>query len=361
MNRTKKGIITGIAGTIFNLVLAVGKLIIGIISGSVSVQSDAVNNFGDVASSVAVAFSFAISGKKADKDHPYGHGRFEYVAGFILAAVIIVAAVEFTISSIKKIIAPSPIMTSPLFFGLIAAGVAVKILMGIFYHINAKKLNSPAVRAARDDSFQDVLISSATLISLGTANFTRIPLDGIIGAIISLFILFNGIRLIKATIDKILGGKHNKASSKIMSEIMEQPEILGAHDLLLHDYGPDNSIGSVHVELPSDLSLNDAHRIINQIEKNVANNCGAEIVAHLDPVDINDSETKQIRKFMRKKLEEISPALSFHDFRVDKKLKIISVDIVVPYDLEISESVITERVKGIDFGEYKLEFIIDYV
>jgi hypothetical protein len=146
-----------------------------------------------------------------------------------------------------------------------------------------------------------------------------------------------------------------------MSEIMEQPEILGAHDLLLHDYGPDNSIGSVHVELPSDLSLNDAHRIINQIEKNVANNCGAEIVAHLDPVDINDSETKQIRKFMRKKLEEISPALSFHDFRVDKKLKIISVDIVVPYDLEISESVITERVKGIDFGEYKLEFIIDYV
>lgn len=361
MNKVKKGILTGIVGTISNLILAVTKLVIGILSGSISIQSDAINNFGDVVSSVAISLSFIISNKKADKDHPYGHGRFEYAVSFAIAIIIIVVAIEFVINSVERIINPQQIVFSWLFFIIISIGILVKLCMGIYYHISNKKLCSDTIKAAKIDSFQDVLISTATLISFGLARLTAFPFDGIIGLVISVIILINGMKLIKGTMDKILGSKASKAlSSKIMAEIMNQPEVLGAHDLMIHDYGQNNSIASVHVEISSELTLNDAHRIINCIEKSVFNKSGVDLVAHIDPVDIHDNQTKECRKLIRKKLEEINPALTFHDFRMDKKLKVISIDIVIPFDTEVDETIIVEELKKLDFNEYRFEYVIDY-
>lgn len=233
--------------------------------------------------------------------------------------------------------------------------------MGLYYHIVNKKLNSSTVKAAKVDSFQDVLISSATLISFGVSKLTSLPLDGVIGLAISVIILINGMKLVKSTMDKILGSNiHKTLSSKIMSEIMKEQQVLGAHDLMIHDYGQNNCIGSVHVELPSNLSLNDAHRIVDAIEKSVFTKNGVELVVHTDPVNIYDNKSKKYRKLIRKKLEQINPALTFHDFRLDEKLKTISIDIVIPFDLEIDENTLITELKKLDFNEYCFEYIIDY-
>lgn len=361
MTRAKKGFIIGAIGTACNLILAVTKIIIGIISGSIAIQTDAVNNLGDVLSTVAVAVSFVISGKKADKEHPFGHGRLEYAVSFAIAIIIIVIAIEFVISSVKRIMSPVEVVFSWPFFIVIAAGIAVKLGMGIFYHIANKSLDSPTIRASKLDSFQDVLITSATLVSFAVSRFTSVPLDAIFALAIAALIFANGIKLVKSTMDTIIGGSGDKfLSSKIMSFIMSQPNIIGAHDLLLHDYGPGRSIASVHAEMPSDLSLNDAHRIIDEIEKNTLAELGVDLVVHIDPVDMNDKLSRNYKLLVRKKLHELNPSLSFHDFRVDSVLKIISIDIVIPYGLNIDEKYIVEELKKLNFNDFCFECMIDY-
>ncbi|MDD4315719.1 MAG: cation diffusion facilitator family transporter [Clostridia bacterium] len=361
MTRARKGFLIGVAGTFCNLLLAVTKIIIGMLSGSIAIQTDAVNNLGDVLSTSAVAVSFLISGKKADKQHPYGHGRLEYVVSFAIAIIIIVIAIEFVITSVKRIISPLPVTFSWPFFAVIAAGIVIKLGMGIFYHISNKSLASPTLRASEIDSFQDVLISSVTLVSFAVSRFTAVPLDAIFALSIAALIFINGIRLVKSTMDTIIGGRSDRfLNSKIMSFIMTQPNIIGAHDLMLHDYGPNRSIASVHAEVPSSLSLNDAHRIIDEIERNVLSEFNIDLVVHIDPVDMDDKVSRSYKLAFRKKLQELNPALGFHDFRVDKTLKTIFIDIVIPFELDIDEEHILAELKKLDFGEFCFECIIDY-
>lgn len=361
MTRAKKGFIVGVVGAACNLLLAVTKIIIGIMSGSIAIQTDAVNNLGDVLSTTAVAASFIVSGKKADKQHPFGHGRLEYAVSFAIAIIIIVIAIEFVISSVKRIMEPAPVVFSWSFFIVIAASIVVKLAMGIFYHITNKSLDSPTIHASKLDSFQDALITSATLISFAVSQFTAIPLDAIFALAIAALIFVNGIKLVKSTMDTIIGGSGDKfLSSKIMSFIMSQPQIVGAHDLLLHDYGPGRSIASVHAEMPSTLSLNDAHRIIDEIEKDTLAELGVDLVMHIDPVDMDDKLSRNYKLLVRKKLYDLNPALSFHDFRVDTVLKIISIDVVIPYGLEIDEKYLVAELKKLDFGDFCFECTIDY-
>lgn len=361
MNNIKKGIIIGIVGTVSNLILAITKIVVGILTISISIQSDAINNLGDVISSIAIALSFVIINKKATKKHPFGYGRFEYVISFAIAIIIMVVAIEFVINSIKRIINPHPLVFSWIFFIIIAIGVFIKLSMGVYYHIANKNINSSTIRAAKIDSFQDMFISGATLISLGLSAISDLPLDGILGLIISIIILITGIKLVSDTIRKILGSNINKVlSAKIMSLIMSRQEVLGAHDLIVHDYGQHSLNGNVHVELSSQLLLSDAHRIIDAIEKDILAQTGVDLVVHADPVDLHDNESSEYRNTIRKLLEEINPALSFHDFQLDKKLKMISVDIVIPFDLDINKDVIKSQMSTINFLGYKFEYIIDY-
>lgn len=362
MNRKKRGVIVGVLGAVTNLILAIGKLVIGLLNGSMAVLSDSINNFGDVISSSAVWVSFMISGKKADKYHPFGHGRFEYVAGFLIAIVIIIVAIEFIISSVKRIITPEPVSFSWLFFGLISASIAVKIGMAVFYHFSNKGIKSITITAAKNDSVQDVFISSAALVSFSLSSLTDFPLDGVIAAVISLIILINGISLIKGTMDNILGKKPDKLLiSKIMSTIMDQPMVLGAHDLLLHDYGHNNYMGSVHVELCSSLSLKEAHTIIDDIETKILKEHKVDLVIHLDPVDTFDDEIKILKRKLKKTLQEIDPALSFHDFRLDKENKEITIDLVIPFEMQKFKEKIKSQVQnGFGDKDYTLNFIVDY-
>ncbi|MFW5780033.1 MAG: cation diffusion facilitator family transporter, partial [Bacillota bacterium] len=341
------------------LILAVVKLVIGLISGSFAILSDAINNFGDVVTSSGVALSFIVSNKKADKNHPYGHGRFEYAVSFGIAIIIIVVAIEFLINSIGRIVDPQPVNFSWLFFSLIALGIAIKLGMAIFYHISNKQINSSTIKAAKFDSVQDIFISSTTLVSFSLSQTLTLPLDGIIAGVISIVILINGVNLIKSTMNDILGKKpDHHLSSKIMSEIMSYPNILGAHDLLLHDYGHNNYLGSVHVELACSLSLKFAHKITDELEKIILQKYNVNLVIHLDPVDTSDVESKNLKRAIRKTLQDINPQLTYHDFRLNKDKKKITIDLVIPFELQKAQQEIISRIKE-NFKDYKLEFIID--
>ena len=362
-SRTKTGLKVGIIGAICNLFLASAKLAIGIISSSISIQSDAINNFGDVIASGAVAFSFIISGKKADKEHPYGHGRIEYIISFIIAFIIVFAGIEFFISSIKKIIRPEPIEFSWIFFAIILFSIFVKIGMFFFYKLSNKKINSPTIKAAKMDALQDVLITSITIISFTFSGKTSFPIDGIAGAAISVFVLINGLKLIRETINNMMGGKQDiHLSALITAKIMNYPNILGVHDLLLHDYGPNNSIASIHAELPSTLSLSAAHDIIDKIEKEIKDECKVDLVIHIDPVDMDSEDRKKYKILLRTKLADISPLISFHDFKIDKECNKIIFELVLPYNKEYkySEKEVIDKLNNIDFGKYQTEYTIEY-
>ncbi len=361
MTRAKKGFITGAIGAFINLLLAVTKIVIGTVSGSIAIQTDAINNLGDVLSASAVAASFIAGGKKADKEHPFGHGRLEYAVSFAIAIIIIVIAIEFIISSVKRILAPVAVSFSWPFFIVIATTVVIKLGMGIFYYISNRGLKSPTVRASMIDSFQDALITSVTLVSFGVAQYTTAPLDAIFALGIAALIFINGIKLVKSTMHTIIGGSGDKhLNAKIMAYIMQQPNIIGAHDLLLHDYGPGRSIASVHAEVPSTMSLNDAHRIIDEIEKKTLAELGVDLVVHIDPVDMDDKLSRGYKHQVRKKLQELNPALTFHDFRVDTVMRIISIDVVIPYGADIDENYVIEELKKLDFDDFCLDCVIDY-
>lgn len=355
MDRTKKGIAVSAVMTSANLLLALGKTVIGILTGSISIMSDAVNNYGDVVSSGAMAVSFKMSGKKADRDHPFGHGRIEYVTAFVIAVVIIVAGGEFLISSVKQIINPAPIRFDWLMFGIIAGSIAVKAFMAVFYHIQWKKLESLALKAGKADSLQDCFITAAALVSFGVSQITDFPADAVAGAAISVFVLFSGIKLIRETINVILGKRLNPAlSSKILARIMREPLVLGAHDLILHDYGPGNVLASVHAELSGELTLSEAHDIADALEKRIMDEFNIDLVVHIDPTCKQDSEVSRLRSILKKSLENISPKLSYHDFYLSEEELLIRVDISIPYECNVSEEIIDKRLKECDWDGYVL-------
>ena len=283
--REKYGVLGGICGIICNGVLFVIKLVIGIMSKSIAIISDAFNNLSDMGSSVVSIVGARISARKPDSDHPYGHGRAEYISSLIISILIILVGYELFRSSVKGLFNPKQIIIGPVALIFLILSVLLKLWMWSANRYMGRKINSGLLMATAKDSLNDALATGVVIISALVSPYTSIPLDSIVGIIVSGFIFYAGYNIARETTDKLLGQSvEEKLSCEIKELLMSDNNILGMHGLMVHDYGEGRKIASVHAEVPEDMSLIDAHNIIDETEKKILNELNVDIVIHIDPV-----------------------------------------------------------------------------
>lgn len=332
--RAQIGRLAGTTGVICNLFLFISKLIAGILIGSVSTIGDGINNLSDAFSSIITLLGFKLARKSADKEHPYGHARYEYLSGVIVAVLILFIGLELAKSSVEKIFFPSPTAFSSVTFCILLLSVFVKLWMCFFYSSLSKKIDSTALRAASVDSRNDVFISSAVLTGLIIEHLTKIKADGFFGLAVALFIIFSGVSTLRETVSPLLGkGVDRELAEKIKNLILSHDRILGIHDLLVHDYGPGQLFASVHVELSSAEDPMECHEMIDHLERDVLNSLNVHLVIHYDPVPVNDTEYTHMHEILDEIVAEIHPELSIHDFRIKESSLVF--DLLVPYDSDM--------------------------
>lgn len=339
-DRTAYGMLGSITGIICNIFLSAMKFIIGTVTHSVAVTADAVNNLSDTASSIISLFSTRISSRPADKEHPFGHGRMEYVATLILSIAIINVGIEFFKESLDRIMHPSALTFSTVTFVLLLVSIGVKLWMYFFDKSLAKPLDLSVLNAAAMDSLFDAVTTSVTVASLIVYVFTGHSIDGIASLIVSVIIIWEGISLVKDTVSPLIGGEMDPEIADRISEIVKQdPTVIGVHDLVIHSYGPEKTMATIHIEVPNRITLEEAHAVADIAERKVRRDLGIVLVAHVDPVEINDKRTNKIREQIEHILKILDPALTFHDLQVTfgEAGTIVSFDLVVPYSYTASD------------------------
>lgn len=333
--------IAGFTGIILNVLLFIGKLVLGILAGSVAIIADAFNNISDAGSSVVTLIGFRLAAKPVDKEHPLGHGRLEYISGFIVDMLIILVGFELLTSSFDKILHPT--LPAVGYTTLIMLGVAIliKLWLFFFYRKIANVINSSSIKAAAFDSLSDCAATSLVLISALIARFSNVAIDGWAGILVAAFILFTGAKAAKETIDLLLGSPpdHDFIQS-IYRFVKGYPQIIGIHDVMVHDYGPGRQIVSFHAEVPSDSNINVAHEEIDRLERDMHEKFGCIVTVHLDPIVTNDPFINQARIVAEQAAKTINNDFSIHDFRMtagETSFNLI-FDLVVPADCKTSES-----------------------
>lgn len=331
--RTSFGIFAGIMGLVSNLILVIGKFSIGFFSGSVSIMADAVNNLSDMISSVLTLVGFYIAGKPADREHPYGHERFEYISGMFVSLMITFVGFQFLLTSIDRIREPQSIGFSWITLLVLLLSVFLKVWQGAVYRDIAKKINSDTLIAASKDSLNDVFTTIAVLISTGIEGLTGLRLDGYIGGAIALYIIFSGIQLLWGFINELMGIRPDQSEIDRMKTFLSSfDEIVGYHDLLIHQYGPNKIFASVHIEVDDRWDLNKSHQVIDQIEAVFKEQLGVELVCHVDPVNLYDEQQQFIHQQVKKIIAAIDPILKAHDIRFvsHNEKDVLYFDLVVP-------------------------------
>ncbi|MBQ8657553.1 MAG: cation transporter [Clostridia bacterium] len=353
--RGKYAFLASITGIILNLLLFAGKLTVGLLSVSVAVIADAFNNLSDAGSSVVTLIGFRLSNKPVDKEHPLGHGRFEYISGFIVDMLIVLVGFELLTSSIDKIVNPVVPEVGKWTFILLGVAVAIKLWLFFFYRKIGKIISSPALKASAADSLSDcgatALVAIASLCS-AFGWLQGVPIDGIAGIVIACLILFTGVKAAKETIDLLLGSPPDKAFIEEIHEFSKgYPEIVGIHDVMVHDYGPGRQIVSFHAEVPSDCNINYAHEVIDKMERDMFEKFNCIVTVHLDPITVNDEKVNEMRAFAAKCAAKIDPEFSIHDFRMTQGETHTNLifDLVIPTDsktpVEIAVKKVAERIK----------------
>lgn len=345
--REAYGAFSGIVGIICNLILFALKFFAGVITCSVSISADAFNNLSDAGSSVITLVGFKMAGKPADTDHPFGHGRIEYIAGLAVSAVIIVMAAELFKDSIDKIIHPQTMELRIITVVILIGSILVKMWMAFFNTQLGKRIDSAAMKATATDSLSDCIATGVVLISLFVTFFTDFNIDGFAGVIVALFVFMAGIEAAKETLYPLLGQPPEKEFvEQIEKLVMEDEHIIGIHDLIVHDYGPGRVFASLHAEVPYSMDMLEAHDIIDIAEKRVADkmNCGISI--HMDPVVNDDEEVNELKRMVQKIVKNIDETLSIHDFRTTKGpyLTNLIFDVVVPFKFKYSDEEIKNMV-----------------
>lgn len=349
--RKRYGFLSGITGIVLNLCLFAGKLIAGILSGAVSVVADALNNLSDAGSSIVNMVGFKIALTPPDREHPFGHGRAEYVAGLVISFIIMLMGVELAKESVEKIIDPQSPEISAFTFVILGAAVLVKLWMFVFNRKLGKKINSVSLTAAASDSISDAAATMAVIVGMAVGAVFKVNLDGYIGALVAAFIIYSGGKTAKESLSPLLGQMPDKELVEgIRDKVCSYDGIIGIHDLIVHNYGVGISFISFHSEVSSEMSLSDAHTLIDKIEKELKDrfNCGVTI--HIDPVDIDDEETLRLREAACGVVKGIDESLSIHDFRVVRNAVGSSLifDLAVPYKFRLSDIQIKEMtVSGI--------------
>lgn len=345
--RESYGMLSSIVGIVCNVMLCVSKFVIGTLANSISIVSDGFNNLSDCASCVVTMFGYKMAAKPADKDHPFGHGRIEYLTSLVIAMAIIVVGSQLFRNSMVKVINPESVVFSYAALAVLILSIVVKIWMGLFNRNLGKRINSSVMLATSKDSLSDVFATAATVIALVASLWTDIPLDGIMGIVVSVFILFSGFGIVKETVDQLLGQPADEELvNKIKELVSESSFSLGMHDLIIHSYGPGNLIGSVHIEVDSMGNIMDIHDAIDELERNIFEELKVRITIHMDPIERNNEHTNLCRDKLNKIIEEINPKLSMHDFRVVSGPSHTNFifDLVLPYDCKMTEEFIKSEI-----------------
>ncbi len=350
--RNRYALLASITGIVLNILLFASKLTLGLITFSVAVVADAFNNMSDASSSVVTLVGFRMSGKHADKKHPMGHGRLEYISAFIVDMLIIVVGFELFMSSIDKIITPElPDVSNAL---LILLGVAILVKLWLFFYYGkiAKKINSAAIRAASFDSISDTIATTLVLVSALISRYAHIAIDGWAGIIVAAFILFTGFKAAKETIELLLGSTPDpEFVKKIYEFVKNYPQVIGIHDVMVHDYGPGRLIVSFHAEVPSDSNFCYAHDVVDCIERDMHDQFGCIVTIHIDPIDVNDERVNEMRKLAEDTAKEVDESFTIHDFRMTYGGKHYNMifDLSIPtdskYDDEEAAKLVAERIK----------------
>lgn len=338
--RVKYGMLCGAVGIGFNILLFCMKMIVGIISGAVSIIADAVNNLGDAGSSIVMLVGFKMSGKKPDSEHPFGHGRIEYVTGLIVSLLIIVMGVELVKSSVGKIINPVTSDFSAITIVILVISVLVKLYM---YHYNmsiSKKLDSSTMKATALDSVVDSISTTVVLFAALMGYYAHINVDGWCGLLVSIFILYTGFESAKDTIDPLLGSRPDPEYVEAIEKyVMSFDGIVGMHDLVVHDYGPGRVMISFHAEIPADADILEAHDTIDNIERNLNTKLGCHSVIHMDPIVVNDEKNDRMKRLCTLIAKSVDESLTIHDFRMvtGPTHTNLVFDVLVPYTVNMSE------------------------
>ncbi len=338
--RTRAGTVGGAVGIAVNLLLAAAKAVIGILFGSISVVADAVNNLTDAASSIITAFGFKLAGKKPDADHPYGHGRFEYISGLCMAFIVLILGLSLLRDSVMQILSPKAMQFSWLSVTVLILAVGAKLWLSLFF----KKMNgltgSATFLAASVDSRNDVITTLSVLLSLIVFKIWGINIDGVAGVAVSVFILISGIGLIRETLDPLLGRPPEKEFvDTIYKKVLGYEGVIGIHDLVVHDYGPGRVFVSLHAEVPANVNMLTSHDLIDNIERDFKEELGIETVIHIDPIITDDPYVNELKEQTLRVLRKIDMRITVHDFRVvtGPTHTNIIFDAVLPPDLKERE------------------------
>ena len=346
--RHKYGILCGALGVFLNIVLFAFKFFAGTLSGSIAITADAFNNLSDAGSSVVTLLGFKLANQKPDKEHPFGHGRMEYLSGLLVSMLIIYMGIELGKSSFSKILHPEEVVFSVVAVVILVASIAVKMYMGLYNRSVGKKINSAAMVATAADCFSDCLSTVAVLAATFVAHFAKIYIDGYVGLVVAVLIFVAGFRAAKETLSPLLGqAPEQDFVQEIYALVMKYEDVVGIHDLVVHDYGPGRRMISLHAEVPSHKDIMMLHDMVDNAEMELRDKLNCEAVIHMDPIVTNDSITKETRERVALLVSAIDPEFTIHDFRMVAGPTHTNVifDVVVPHGCKLSASEVEERVK----------------
>ena len=353
--RQAYGVLSGFVGIFLNLLLFAGKFFAGTVAHSIAITADAFNNLSDAGSSVITLIGFQRAGQKPDPHHPFGHGRIEYLSGLAVSAAILIMAFELIKTSLAKIIHPADTVFEPLIVVILLCSILIKCYMYLYNRSISRKIKSEAMMATAADSLSDTLATTVVLATTLTAHFTNLHLDGICGVLVGIFILYTGLTSARDTLNPLLGQAPDPAFVKdIETLVMSYDNILGIHDLLVHNYGPGRLMISLHAEVPADGNILELHDTIDNIERALQEQLKCDAVIHMDPVCTNDPEVTALKETVRGFLAELDSSLSLHDFRIVKGPTHTNIifDLLLPYNFKLSDEevkdIVTAKIKSLN-------------
>ena len=345
--RQAYGVLCGIVGICFNLILFTIKALAGLFSHSIAITADAFNNLSDAASSIITLVGFRMAGQKPDSDHPFGHGRIEYISGLLVSILIVLMGFELVKSSVSKIFHPEAPDYSPVIIGILIFSILVKCYMALYNRRIGTRISSVAMKATAIDSLSDMVATTVVLIGTIVSATSGIIIDGYCGVLVGMFILYSGFVAAKDTISPLLGQPPEPEFVKQINDIvLSYDAVTGIHDLIVHNYGPGRTLISLHAEVPADGNILTLHDTIDTIEHELRSKLNCNAVIHMDPVSTNDPKTLSLKAEVNTYLDQIDPKLSMHDFRIVKGPTHTNLifDIVVPYDYPVSDQEVVDSV-----------------
>ncbi len=350
--RQAYGMLCGIVGVVLNILLCGGKLLAGAITGSIAITADALNNLSDAGSSVVSLLGFRLAGQKPDSDHPLGHWRIEYISGLVVSMLILLMGAELLKSSVEEILSPGEVVFSPLSLGILAVSICVKLYMSFYNRSVGKKISSAAMAATATDSISDVCATTAVLLSTLVGHFTSLQIDGWCGLLVALFILYAGFRSAADTINPLLGQPPSPEFVKeVEDRVLSHPEIVGVHDLIVHDYGPGRLMITLHAEVPADGDILALHDVVDTVENELADDLHCLATIHMDPI-ANDEATVALRREVEELVRQVDARITIHDFRMVQGPTHTNLifDALIPFDLPLSDKEVGRRIKELVRG-----------